>query len=114
MKLPTIRQVIFHTANHFKMPEEVLTSKDANSQKATLRRQIGMHIARELTFKSMKQVALAFGRSDPGSVKFATNKIVELAKQDAAIAADVETIINSITQEENGHVSSKLPDTNGT
>lgn len=114
MKLPTIRQVILHTANHFKMPEEVLTSKETNSQKAALRRQIGMHIARELTFKSLKKIAMAFGRKDPGSVKFAAIKIVELAKQDAVVAADVETIIKAINQEENDHVNAKLPDTSRT
>lgn len=111
MKLPTIKQVILHTANHFKMPEEALTSKEANSQKATLRSQIGMHIARELTFKSLKQIATAFGRRDPGSVKFAVTKIEELAKQDAVIAADVEAIIKAINQEENDHVGKNLPDT---
>lgn len=114
MKLPTIKQVICHTANHFKMPEEVLTSKDTKSQKATLRRQIGMHIARELTFKSLKQVAIAFGRSDPASVRFAANKIIKLAEQDAAVAADVETIIKAINQEENENVGTKLPDTSRT
>src|SRR5258705_755028 len=93
MTVPTITQIIEATANHYKMPPEVLTTRgDFKAREATHCRQIAMYLARKLTFKSLRQVAEAFNQNDAGTVQYAFNRISLMVIKDIALSSAIRSI----------------------
>jgi chromosomal replication initiator protein len=59
-------------------------------------RQIAMHLSRELTAASLPEIGNAFGGRDHTTVIHAINKIEQKMKQDADLAATIESLIQQI------------------
>jgi chromosomal replication initiator protein len=59
-------------------------------------RQIAMHLSRELTPASLPEIGNAFGGRDHTTVIHAINKIEQKMKQDADLAATIESLIQQV------------------
>ena len=59
-------------------------------------RQIAMHLSRELTAASLPEIGNAFGGRDHTTVIHAINKIEQKMKQDADLAATIESLIQQV------------------
>lgn len=96
MKVPTIEQVITHTAEHFGVPEDTISTPGFRSKDAILKRQIAVYIARKITYKSTYQISEAFGQYGPGSVAYSVAKVERLLLADKELKEDVTEIIKTI------------------
>ena len=58
-------------------------------------KQLGMHLAKELTDMSMREIALQFGKNDHASTLFASEQAAARIKEDPKAKKDAECIKNA-------------------
>lgn len=90
-KMPTVNEIKHVVAGHFKITPLNLDSK---SRKAAFvkPRQIAMYLCREMTVRSLPDIARRFGGRDHTTALHAVNKIEGLIAADPATAKEVDHI----------------------
>ena len=58
-------------------------------------KQLGMHLAKELTGMPLREIGIQFGRNDHSSTSHAIEKTAELIKEDPQLKKDAECIKNA-------------------
>ena len=94
MKVPTIEDVIRHTAEHFGVPENTISETGFRARDAILKRQIAIYISRKITYKSINQIAEAFNQEHPGSVAYAVAKVGRLLLTEKELKKDMRANYN--------------------
>jgi len=84
------------TAEHYKLPPELLLAKK-KTREIALARQVAMYICRLLTGLSLKSIGSYFGGRDHSTVIHACELISEKTKMDAKFRQEVEQLVNSIS-----------------
>ncbi|HRO03916.1 MAG TPA: helix-turn-helix domain-containing protein, partial [Terricaulis sp.] len=62
-------------------------------------RQVAMYLACRLTQASLPDIGQRFGGFDHTTIMYARDRIAELAGKDAALMAEIDTIIRAIRRE---------------
>ncbi len=84
------------TAEHYKLPPELLLAKK-KTREIALARQVAMYSCRLLTGLSLKSIGSYFGGRDHSTVIHACELISEKTKMDAKFRQEVEQLVNSIS-----------------
>lgn len=94
----TPNKIIESVCSYYKIPEDELLGK-SKQKNIALPRQIAMYLCKTLTNLNFVMIAKAMGDRDRTTVMYGVDKIMEMAKSDPILKADIEAIskdINSI------------------
>ena len=94
-RLISIENIQRMTAEHFNISLPDLLSK-SRSRSVARPRQIAMHLAKELTEKSLPEIGKAFGGRDHTTVLHACKKIRELRNSDPKLEDDYNTLTRAL------------------
>jgi chromosomal replication initiator protein len=83
----TLDAILKAVAEYYRLRGADLTSR-SRKRSFVRPRQIGMALAKELTSCSLPEIGSAFGGRDHTTVLYACERVVELRRDDEAIAAD--------------------------
>lgn len=86
-RMVSIENIQQTVAQHYQVSLSDLLSS-SRSRSLARPRQIAMSLARELTEKSLPEIAKAFGRKDHTTVLYANRKIEEIRKKDSRMSAE--------------------------
>jgi chromosomal replication initiator protein len=93
----SIRMIQRVVAEHFKLPMDILLSV-RRYRPLPMARQIGYHLARELTIHSFPAIARLF-KNDHSTVIYGCKKIKKAIAHDPKLASEIETIKTKIMDE---------------
>jgi chromosomal replication initiator protein len=97
-KRPSVDQIILHTAKYYGLTKEQLLAK--THQRAIARpRQIAMFLCRQMTRRSLPDLAKRFGGKHHTTILWATGRIEALINTDEQVRGDVEAVRKSIQGE---------------
>lgn len=95
-RMVTVDNILRTVAEYYKIKLTTLLS--VNRKRNLVRaRQIAMSLAKELTSRSLPEIAAAFGGRDHTTVLYATRKIKELRESDADIAEDYRNLLRILS-----------------
>jgi chromosomal replication initiator protein len=92
---PSVEQIIAHTARYYNLTKEQLLAP--THQRAIARpRQIAMFLCRQMTRRSLPDLARRFGGKHHTTILWATGRIEKLIVSDEQVRTDVEAVRKSI------------------
>lgn len=93
----SIENIIYATAEYFKIPENHILSRKRTKEIA-FARQVAMYLAKELTSYTLESIGLNFGGKDHATVLYAYNSIKETIKKSSNVQNIVSDIRNAISK----------------
>ena len=93
----SIENIIFATAEYFKLSENQILSRKRTKEIA-FARQIAMYLAKELTSYTLESIGLNFGGKDHATVLYAYNSIKEAMKKSSNTQNIVSDIRNALSK----------------
>ncbi len=93
----SIENIIFATAEYFKLSENQILSRKRTKEIA-FARQVAMYLAKELTSYTLESIGLNFGGKDHATVLYAYNSIKEGMKKSSNLQNIVSDIKNAISK----------------
>lgn len=93
----SIENIIFATAEYFKLTENQILSRKRTKEIA-FARQIAMYLAKELTSYTLESIGLNFGGKDHATVLYSHNSIKEALKKSANTQNIVSDIKNALSK----------------
>ncbi len=96
-KSVSIENIIFATAEYFKLSENQILSRKRTKEIA-FARQVAMYLAKELTSYTLESIGLNFGGKDHATVLYSYNSIKESLKKSRNTQNIVSDIKNAITK----------------
>ncbi|MEM1019768.1 MAG: helix-turn-helix domain-containing protein, partial [Pseudomonadota bacterium] len=91
----TMREIQTVTADHYGLKRVDLLSR-RRTQKIVRPRQVAMYLCKQITTKSLPEIARAFDGRDHTTVMYAVRKIDSLRKEDAELDADIGLLLRRL------------------
>ncbi|MEM7569477.1 MAG: chromosomal replication initiator protein DnaA [Pseudomonadota bacterium] len=91
----TMREIQTVTADHYGLKRTDLLSR-RRTQKIVRPRQVAMYLCKQVTTKSLPEIARAFDGRDHTTVMYAIRKIDSMRKEDAELDADIGLLLRRI------------------
>lgn len=91
----TPQKIIESVASYYNIPEEEILGK-SKQKNIAFPRQIAMYLCKTLTNLNFVMIAKALGNRDRTTVMYGVDKIMEAAKVDSELKADIEAICKDI------------------
>lgn len=94
IKTITIDDVLNAVSEIAEIPVDVLTASDVQTLQVTYWRHIAMYLMRKLTFRSLRDISMRFGKCDHSSVYYGINKVSKMLIDEKPLKAgdDVEKV----------------------
>lgn len=93
----SIENIIYATAEYFKIPENHILSRKRTKEIA-FARQVAMYLTKELTSYTLESIGLNFGGKDHATVLYAYNSIKDSIKKNSHVQNIVSDIRNAISK----------------
>lgn len=94
-RTPRVAEIRAIVCRHFDVTNDEIVSQ-ARAQRITRPRLIGMHLARQMTWQSSRQIARQFGRADHATALHADRRIKAMRASDPAFNAQIRAVVADV------------------
>lgn len=94
-RTPRVAEIRTIVCRHFNLTDKEIVSA-ARYPRIVRPRQVGMHLARQMTWQGLPQIARHFGRADHTTALHADRRIKQLRAADPAFNAKVRAVVADV------------------